>query len=96
MSCAEYLCKPNVLVVDCRSADECACCDGFAGAKNIPVGEIANRVAECGEDKSRPIVCYCKAGVRAANAASVLKQAGYTNVISVANADAVRAACNKQ
>ena len=94
-SCCELLRDPTVLVIDCRSTDECACGDGFKGAKNIPVGEVAKRVKECGDDKSRPIICYCKAGVRAANAASVLKDCGYTNVISVANADAVRAAASK-
>ena len=87
----EYLNKPNVMIIDCRSGGECASGDGYKGAINIPVGELPGRLAECGGDKSRPIVCYCGAGVRAANAVSVLKQNGYTNVISAANANALRA-----
>ena len=75
----------------CALALLCACGDGYKGSVNIPVGELPGRLAECGADKSRPIVCYCGAGVRAANAASVLRQNGYTNVISAANANALRA-----
>jgi rhodanese-related sulfurtransferase len=88
---AEFLNKPNVMIIDCRSGGECSCGDGYKGAVNIPVGDLPGRLAECGADKSRPIVCYCGAGVRAANAASVLRQNGYTNVISAANANALRA-----
>lgn len=95
MSLSSHLSHPDVLVLDVRSPDECACCDGYVNAKNIPVGEVPKRFSECGPDKCRPIVCYCKAGVRAANAASVLKQNGYTNVISAPNADALRAATRK-
>jgi rhodanese-related sulfurtransferase len=89
---AEFLNKPDVLIIDCRSGGECACGDGYQGAVNIPVGELPNRIKDCGPNKNRPIVCYCAAGVRAANAASVLRQNGYMNVISAPNAGALRAA----
>ena len=89
-SLAEALNQPNVLIIDCRSGGECSCGDGYKGAVNIPVSDLPNRLAECGADKSRPIVCYCAAGMRAANAASVLRQNGYTNVVSAANANALR------
>ncbi len=89
---AEFLEKPDVLIIDCRSTGECDCGDGYKGAVNIPVGELPNRIKDCGANKNRPIVCYCGAGVRAANAASILRQNGYMNVISAANAAALRAA----
>jgi rhodanese-related sulfurtransferase len=88
---SEQLNKPNCLVLDVRSTGECACGDGYKGAKNIPISELATRVAECGCDKERPIVCYCAAGMRAASAARVLKEHGFTDVISAANAGTLRA-----
>ena len=87
----EQLQKPNVLILDVRSTGECASGDGYKGAKNIPVGELDGRSGECGDDKNRPIVCYCAAGARSAAAARVLKEHGYTDVISAANAGSLRA-----
>ena len=94
MSLAEHLCKPSVLIVDCRSNDECAVGDGYKGAVNIPVTEISDRAAECVADKARPIVCYCKGGMRAMKAADILKEHGYTNVIAGGNATKLREAKN--
>ena len=88
---AEQLNKANCLVIDVRSTDERACGDAYKGSKNIPIGELAARVSECGDDKNRPIVCYCAAGMRAASAARVLKEHGFGDVISAANAGALRA-----
>ncbi len=88
---AEQLNKQNVLILDVRSSGECACGDGYKGCKNIPLNELAQRIAECGTDKSRPIICYCAAGMRAATAAKVLKEHGYTDVVSAANAGTLRA-----
>jgi rhodanese-related sulfurtransferase len=90
-SLAEQLNKPNVLILDVRSAGECSCGDGYKGCKNIPLNELAQRVVECGSDKSRPIICYCAAGMRAATAAKVLKEHGFTDVVSTANAGSLRA-----
>lgn len=87
----DHLNTPDCLVLDVRSSGECACGDGYKGSKNIPVGELAGRISECGKDKSRPIVCYCAAGARSAAAAKVLKEHGFTDVISCANAGSLRA-----
>ena len=90
MSLSEYLNNPSVLILDCRSVGEFNSGDAYKGAVNIPVAEVESRLSECGDDKSRPVVCYCGAGVRAARAAACLKEHGYTNVISAANANALR------
>jgi rhodanese-related sulfurtransferase len=87
----EQLSKPNVLILDVRSAGECSCGDGYKGAKNIPLNELAERISECGPDKSRPVICYCQAGMRAMTAAKVLAGHGFTDVISTANAATLRA-----
>lgn len=70
--------RQGALVIDVRSPGEFA--DGhYEGAKNIPVSEIASRTGELG-DKSRAIVVYCAAGVRAAQAKAALVKAGFTDV----------------
>jgi len=46
------------------------------GAVNIPVGTLAERMAEVPKDK--PVVVYCASGVRSAQAAGMLRHEGYT------------------
>ncbi len=71
----------GALVVDVRSPGEFN--QGhLPDAKLIPVNEVESRIAEFGDDKNRPIVVYCKAGIRAARAEATLKEHGYTNVLN--------------
>jgi len=71
----------GALLVDVRTADEYK--QGHLdGAKLIPVKEVENRLAEFGEDKSWPIVVYCKKGVRAGRAEEALLKHGFTNVLN--------------
>ncbi len=50
------------------------------GSLLIPHTEVAARISEFGDDKSRPIVLYCKSGGRAGKAHKVLEANGFTNV----------------
>lgn len=50
-------------------------------AKLIPVQTLANRLNEIPKDKK--IVVYCESGVRAARAAELLVNQGYTHVLSM-------------
>ncbi len=71
----------GALLVDVRTPEEFN--QGhLPNAVLIPVADVAKRIAEFGEDKDRPIVVYCKAGVRAGKAERVLKENGYTNVLN--------------
>ena len=47
------------------------------GATLIPKGDLASRLAELPQD--RPIVAYCKSGVRSAEALALLKDAGFAD-----------------
>ena len=49
------------------------------GAKHIPLGQLRDRLGEL--DKSKPIVTFCAIGVRSYNAARILSQNGFTNVM---------------
>lgn len=67
--------KKNLQLIDVRTAGEYA--DGhLAGAKLIPVQEIAKRLSEI--DKSKPVLLYCRSGHRSGNALKILQDKGYT------------------
>ena len=67
------------LILDVRTADEFAS-GHVPGAVNISHESVAARVSELGTDKSRPVVVYCEKGGRAGKAASVLLEAGFSDV----------------
>jgi phage shock protein E len=72
--------KAGALVVDVRTPDEFA--DGaYPGAINIPLAALQARMNEL-EPRDRPIVLYCASGARSAQAARLLKQAGFTDFIN--------------
>jgi rhodanese-related sulfurtransferase len=48
----------------------------------IPLGQLPNRLSEIPKD--RPIVVVCRSGNRSQAGRDILKQAGYTNVTSMA------------
>jgi rhodanese-related sulfurtransferase len=67
--------KNGALLLDVRTPEEFR--EGhIAGAKNIPVQQLAQRLDELGP-KSRPIVVYCRSGARSSAAAQFLKNQGY-------------------
>ena len=47
----------------------------IAGAKHLPLAELAERTEEI--DKERPVVLYCRGGNRSTMAAAALAEAGY-------------------
>lgn len=74
--------KEKAQVIDvCEPAEFAAA--HVAGAKNIPLGEIANGKGLPG-NKKLPLVVVCAAGVRSAKAVTQLKAMGYENVQSLA------------
>jgi rhodanese-related sulfurtransferase/rubrerythrin len=48
------------------------------GSELIPVGELHQRIEEL--DRNRPTIVYCRSGVRGANGAGVLLNAGFDDV----------------
>mgnify|MGYP001053220634 CR=1 FL=1 len=50
----------------------------IAGAINIPVDQVANRLSEIPADI--PVVLYCRSGNRSAQAANILNQSNYNEV----------------
>lgn len=72
--------KPVVL--DVREKEEYR--QGFIpGAVSIPRGFLEMRVEEAVPDKTAPVVAYCAGGTRSLLAGRILKELGYTNVVSM-------------
>lgn len=83
--------RSGALLVDVRTPDEYA--DGhLEGAINIPHDKVAAYWAEFGEDKSRPIVLYCRSGTRAEIAKKVLEGHGFEDVLNAGSYEDLRAA----
>jgi rhodanese-related sulfurtransferase len=69
--------SPNLVVLDVRTADEYA--QGhLKGAINIPLSDLPVQIGEF--DRNRPILVYCRTGVRSAQASTILVNSGFTQV----------------
>jgi rhodanese-related sulfurtransferase len=66
-------------IIDVRTPQEFAG-SSYPKAKNIPLAVLPSRMADLPKDK--PIVLYCASGARSAQAARILKRAGFTDVIN--------------
>lgn len=75
---ARALVGAGARLLDVRSPGEFAS-GHIDGALNIPVDQLAGRLAEVGP-KDTPVVVYCRSGARSASAARTLKGAGFARV----------------
>ena len=75
---ARRLVERGALLVDVRTPEEFAA-GHIAGAVNIPLGQLDDRMDELGP-RDAPLVLYCRSGNRSGQAARVLASAGFTGV----------------
>ncbi|WP_228531016.1 MULTISPECIES: rhodanese-like domain-containing protein [Myxococcaceae] len=81
---ARAMVEAGAALIDVRTPEEFR--EGHVpGARNIPVQELARRLAEVGPPGT-PVVVYCRAGARAASAAELLQRAGYPEVLNLVHA----------
>jgi sulfur dioxygenase len=73
--------KPFIL--DVREPSELAQNGFIEGAVNIPVGQVALRVADLPADLGAPVVVVCESGIRSAYAGIYLRAYGYGNVTNL-------------
>lgn len=66
--------------VDVRNPDEVAT-GTLPGAVNIPLSELPSRIGEL--EMKRRVVVMCRTGVRSSNAAEILTDAGFVDVINL-------------
>ncbi len=76
---AHELVKQGALLLDVRTPQEFQG-GHLDGAVNVPVQELEAKLATLPAKMDQPIVVYCRSGHRSANAAELLKKAGYTKV----------------
>ncbi len=73
--------KDDVIVLDVRNADEIKGPLGHvAGAKNIAVADLPNRVSGLQAEKHKPIIIVCKTEMRSLKAEQILAQSGFTDL----------------
>ena len=75
--------KGEILLIDCREPQEREIA-AIEAARLIPLGDLADRLAELPEAKDARLVVHCHHGGRSLRAASFLRQAGYENAQSLA------------
>lgn len=66
--------NPNIFLLDVREPHELEI-SAIAGAKNIPLGEVAERMAEL--NSAEEMLVFCKRGSRSARAIEILASAGF-------------------
>ena len=73
-----FLSTEGSVLLDVRTREEYS--EGhIEGSKNIPLQSI-EQVESTIKDKSTPLFVHCRSGARSAQATSILKRMGYTNV----------------
>jgi glyoxylase-like metal-dependent hydrolase (beta-lactamase superfamily II)/rhodanese-related sulfurtransferase len=70
----------RVQVLDVREPGECS--QGtLAGATRIPLSQLASRTAEL--DRGKTLLVYCKGGYRSSIATSILRRAGFEDLVNL-------------
>ena len=54
------------------------------GAKNLPLGQLEDKLAQVVKNKTAPVVMVCQVGARSARAAATARKLGFENVKSLA------------
>ncbi|MBL9126560.1 MAG: rhodanese-like domain-containing protein [Verrucomicrobiales bacterium] len=81
-SVAHRLLAEGAVVVDVRSPAEFAQ-DHVEGAVNVPLGEIAQHIAQAVPDRRTPVLAYCQGGGRSAIASHRMRALGYERVYNL-------------
>lgn len=75
---AKQLVQQGALLLDVRTPQEFQA-GHLEGARNVPVGELSQRLDELGE-RETPVVVYCRSGARSSRAKKVLEASGFQRV----------------
>ena len=75
--------RERAVVIDVCEAHEFAA-GHVAGAKHIPLAELAKKLPEVVKNKELPVIFTCQSGMRSKSAAGIAKAQGYANAQSLA------------
>lgn len=69
----------KTLVLDVRDAEQYAAAH-LRDARNIPLKELSQRIAELDKFKGKNVIVVCQSGTQTAKAEGILKKAGFNEV----------------
>ena len=75
--------RDKAMVIDVCEPDEFAK-GHVAGAKNLPLGQLQDKLSQTVKNKSLPLIMVCQAGARSARAAATARKLGFENTQSLA------------
>jgi rhodanese-related sulfurtransferase len=75
--------REKAVVVDVCETDEFAA-GHVGGARNIPLGELEQRLPETVKNKTLPLILVCATGARANRAVGIAKKLGYEQAQALA------------
>jgi len=79
---AVKLINNDAAVIDLRGADAYSA-GHIVNARNIPADELEAKSAALGQDKTKPVVAVCDAGISSKRAVNMLKGQGFESVYSL-------------
>ena len=74
--------RQNALIVDVREASELDS-GQIINSKHIPLANLAERAAELGKNKTRPVILVCASGARSGKGVEILRKAGFEQVFNL-------------
>jgi rhodanese-related sulfurtransferase len=74
--------RDKAVVIDVCEPDEFAR-SHVIGAKNLPLGQLEDKLAQVVKNKSAHVIMVCQVGARSARAAATARKLGYENVQSL-------------
>ena len=75
--------REKAVVVDVCEADEFSA-GHVVGAKNIPLGQLEEKLVGVVKNKALPLILVCKSGARSGRAVGIAKKLGFENAQSLA------------
>ena len=74
--------REKAVVVDVCETEEFAA-GHVTGAKNVPLGQLEEKLPGAVKNKAVPVILVCKSGARPGRAVAIAKKLGYTNAQSL-------------
>ena len=74
--------RDKAIVIDVCEPDEFARLH-VMGAKNVPLGQLEDKLPQLVKNKSTSVIMVCQVGARSARAAATARKLGYDNVQSL-------------
>lgn len=74
--------QKDALVLDVREPAEYSA-GHIPNARNLPAGQLKDRLQEIERWKARPVIVHCRNGQRSSTAAAALRQAGFAEAVKL-------------